>query len=134
MKRLKLLLLIAATSLVMISCSNRERDLPTPTPTSTNTIIGKWFNDPQNTYSQGDTTVISANGQQYQVTELDYVIYQPVSMTYDAATNHITITGTQQQYSVTGTGYLLGSDTMHLDYIVTPGMTTEMHSTWYRQH
>ena len=119
----------------MITSCSKERESVTPTNVFNNSgIIGKWFNDPQNVYSQGDTTRISANGQQFMVTELDYVIYQPVSMTYDVSTNHITVNGTQGQYTVAGTGYLIGNDTLHLDYTVTPGMTTEMHSNWYKQH
>lgn len=132
MKAVNFLLASLFVMILLTSCE-RESVPPSNTPTNTTGIVGKWFNDPLNVYSQGDTTSISINGNQYMVTELDYVIYQPVSMTYDANINHITISGTQGQYTVTGTGYLIGSDTLHLDYIVTPGMTNEMHSNWYRQ-
>jgi hypothetical protein len=125
--------LLATLLFVTLTSCQRESVTPSNIPPNNTTIVGQWFNDPLNVYSQGDTTQISVNGNQYMVTELDYVIYQPVAMTYDAATNQITVSGTQGQYTVTGTGYLIGNDTLHLDYIVTPGMTNEMHSNWYRQ-
>jgi hypothetical protein len=133
MKRtLKLLILSITMGLMMQSCS-RESESVTPLSPQTS-IVGHWFNDVNNTYAQGDTTTIYVNANQYAVTELDYVIYQPILMTYDAATNHIALSGTQGNYTIDGTGYLIGNDTLHLDYTVDPGMTTIMHSTWYRQH
>lgn len=131
MKKIRFIPAILFAMILLVSCK-KESVTPSNTPTSV-TIAGSWFNDPQNVYAQGDTTRISSSGNQFIVTELDYVIYQAVTMTYDPNSNYITINGSQGQYTVTGTGYLIGNDTLHLDYTVTPGMTTEMHSNWYRQ-